>query len=296
MNNIKVCHIITMLELGGAQRNTLHTVKSLDREKFTPVLITGPGGILDQETSALTDVKTYFVPGLVRRISPVKDLLSMLRIYRLLCLEKPDVVHTHSSKAGIVGRMAAKLAGVPVIIHTYHGFGFNDFQNFVTRWVFILAEKITAPLTTKFIAVTTEDVAKGIKYGIGTTADYTLIRSGIDISSPAADSFNKTDLKKEFGIAADENVVTTIGPFKPQKNLVDFVKVCALISAELPKTRFLLAGDGEQRQLLEALIQKFNLFGRLTLLGWRKDVNKILAVTERVYNDIALGRPAALHT
>ena len=277
---IKVCHIITMLELGGAQRNTLYTLKSLNRGLFVPLLISGSGGILDAETADLNGVKTYFLPELVRQISPLKDLLTVFSIFRLLRIEKPGIVHTHSSKAGILGRLAAWLAGVPVIIHTYHGFGFNDFQNFISRSIFILAEKLVNPLTTKFIAVTVEDIAKGTKFGIGSSEKYCLIRSGIDIEEQAQIDYDKSALKKEFGIALDENVVTTIGPFKPQKNLEDFVKTCALIVKELPKTRFLIAGDGEQRQSLERLIKELNLSGIVKLLGWRKDIKKILAITD----------------
>jgi len=126
MPKIKVCHIITRLELGGAQQNTLYTVTHLNRDDFEPSLVTGRGGVLDAEITSHQEVKQAFVPYLVRSINPVLDLAVFFRILFFLRKEGPDIVHTHSSKAGIIGRWAAFFAGVPVIIHTYHGFGFND--------------------------------------------------------------------------------------------------------------------------------------------------------------------------
>ena len=280
MNKIKVCHIITMLELGGAQINTLYTVSKLDRERFTPVLISGAVGILDEETYGIAGLKTYFVRELVRPIRPLSDLIAVAKIYRLLRAERPDIVHTHSSKAGILGRIAASLARVPVVIHTYHGFGFNDFQNILSRQAFIMAEKIVAPLATRFIAVTKEDIAKGLRYGIGPEEKYSLIRSGIDASKYSSSDQDKARFKKELGIDPEDRVVTTIGPFKPQKNLLDFVRACSLIVKGLPASRFLIVGDGEQRAMIEALVEKLGLKDRVELLGWRKDIERILNATD----------------
>src|SRR5262245_1294797 len=117
---LKVIHIITMLEMGGAQGNTLFTVANLDKNKFEVGLITGPGGILDEEARNLAGVRVTFVPTLIRSIHPVKDILALLILTRVLRKEKPDIVHTHSSKAGILGRIAARMARVPNIIHSIH--------------------------------------------------------------------------------------------------------------------------------------------------------------------------------
>jgi len=269
-----------MLELGGAQRNTLYTVANLNPGEFSAILICGKGGMLDEEALSIPRVKTFFVPQLVRQISPLRDVPALYAIFKLLRAEKPDIVHTHSSKAGILGRIAAKLAGVPVIIHTYHGFGFNDFQNAVTKNIFVFAERFAAHLASHFIAVTNEDVAKGVKHGIGPEDKYSIIRSGIDISSYSSADTDKDALKKELNIAPDEKVITTIGPFKPQKNLGDFIKVCALVSKEARNARFLIVGDGEQRPLLEELIKKNDLSSKVSLLGWRKDISSILAITD----------------
>jgi len=280
MRNIKVCHIITMLELGGAQRNTLFTVEHLDKTKFTTLLITGPCGILDKEAAHIPGIKTFFVPEIVRQINPLNDLMAVYKIYNILKAERPDIVHTHSSKAGILGRIAAWMARTPVIIHTYHGFGFNDFQNIFVKYTFIFVELLTNIITTKFIAVTKMDILKGVKYGIGSSSKYFLIRSGIDVSKYSANKVNIEAVKEEINIPVNAPLVTTIGPFKPQKNLADFIKACALIAAGNANAYFVMIGDGEQRPAIESLIKALKIESRVKLLSWRNDIERILAATD----------------
>ena len=121
---VKVVHLVTRLDLGGAQQNTLHTVRQLDRAAFEPVLVCGRGGMLDEEASADPSFRTVFVDSLLRDIHPFYDLLALLELAKLLLAEKPAVLHTHSSKAGILGRLAAALAGVPLVGPTHPSFGF----------------------------------------------------------------------------------------------------------------------------------------------------------------------------
>jgi len=118
-----ICQIVTKLELGGAQQTALYVVAHLDRSRFRPVLISGEPGMLDAEAKALRDVAFHQVPSLVRPIRPWRDLRALFELTRLLEKLTPAIVHTHSSKAGILGRWAAWLAGVPIIIHTIHGYG-----------------------------------------------------------------------------------------------------------------------------------------------------------------------------
>jgi glycosyltransferase involved in cell wall biosynthesis len=277
---LKICHIITKLELGGAQQNTLYTVGHLDRKRFEPVLIAGKGGILDSEAAALPQVPTYFVASLGREINPFLDLITLVQLWRILRKERPQVVHTHSSKAGILGRWAARLAGVPVIIHTFHGFAFHDYQSKFVKQFYVLLERLTAAVTDTFIAVTSEDIQKGLAHGIGQKERYRLIRSGIDLSYYKMLSVNRTVKRRSLGLSDEHGVVTTIGPFKPQKNLFDFVRVAAMVSARVPAARFLIVGDGDQRKDIEALIGEMKLSGIVSLLGWRRDAGEILAASD----------------
>jgi len=269
-----------MLELGGAQQNTLYTVSHLDREKFAPVLITGKGGILDSEAAALNGVETHFIKHLIRPTCPLRDLAGFFTIWRLLIKIKPDIVHTHSSKAGILGRWAAYFAGVPFIIHTFHGFGFHDFQWAPVKYLYICIEWLTAKISGALVVVSTDNIVKALRHGVGRREQYCVIRSGIDVEKYKNKAGSRAEKRKELGIPADKKVITTIGPFKPQKNLEDFITVAELVNASRPGTVFLIIGDGRQRPRLELLIGSMEPAAAVKLLGWRRDVDGILAATD----------------
>ncbi len=280
MTIIKVAHIITKLELGGAQQNTLYTVSHLDRERFAPVLITGEGGILDDDARKLKGVEVIFVPGLVRSIIPIFDVTALFRLYKILRKVKPDIVHTHSSKAGILGRWAAWFAKVPVIIHTFHGFGFHDFQHPLIKWLYVTVEKATGLITDKFVVVAADNTDKAVKEGIGKKEDYIVIHSGIDTEKYKTPIQNKEAKRAELGLKPTDQVVTTIGPFKPQKNLPDFFKAAAIITKQNPKAVFLVVGDGALRPQFEAQMNELGITDKVKLLGWRRDTAELLAISD----------------
>src|SRR5262249_21765131 len=149
----KVFHVITKLELGGAQKVTLMSLERLPRDRYDLALVTAPDGLLVDWASRIPDLKRIWIPSLVREVHPLKDAATLFTLWRLFRRERPDVVHTHSSKAGILGRWAAKLAGVPFIFHTAHGFGFNDFQRPLIRNVYVFLERWTTKITTKLVVV-----------------------------------------------------------------------------------------------------------------------------------------------
>jgi glycosyltransferase involved in cell wall biosynthesis len=277
---IKVVHIITKLELGGAQQNTLYTVSHLDKTEFIPILITGLEGLLVDDAKRL-GIEAHFLPSLVREINPVKDIQALFDIRRLLLSIKrssqsPIIVHTHSSKAGIIGRWAAYLAGIPVIIHTYHGYGFNDYQSILQRWFFIFLERLTAKITTRFIAVSKNNIEKGINAKIFSSDDVELIRSGIDISEFSDVKIDKAIKKKELGVELGKPLVGMIACFKPQKAPLDFVKAAHLVCQKMSDVRFVVAGDGELRPPMEELINSLDLKDKIKLLGFRRDIPEIM--------------------
>ncbi|MFA5858325.1 MAG: glycosyltransferase family 4 protein [Elusimicrobiota bacterium] len=280
MDKIRVYHIITKLELGGAQGNTLHTVKYLNRDKFEPGLVCGPGGILDEEAKTVPNLYLHFVPSLIREIHPLKDISALFELYKVLKKNMPVVVHTHSSKAGILGRIAAWVAGVPVIVHTYHGFGFHDFQNPIVKVLYVLIEKFTSGFTDKLVTVAKDNIEKALSSGIGKREQYAVIRSGIPVGKYKGIVVDVIEEKKKLGLKPEDRVVTTIGPFKPQKNLVDMIKSAKLASEKVGNIKYLFIGDGEQRGMIESLIAELKLENTVKLLGWRKDVGQLLKITD----------------
>ena len=273
MNKIKVCIIVTKLELGGAQKVAIDLCKKTDKDKFEFFMICGMGGILDDETSGV--IKVYFVKDLIREINPLKDFKAFIEIYKIFKKEKPDIVHTHSSKAGILGRITAFAAGIKTIIHTIHGFPFNDTQSFFKKNLYITLEKLCAAVSMVLIPVSTENIKKGLSYKIGKEKQYRYIRLGIDIEN--FKNLNHAPLlKKELGLEETDKIVTTIGPFKPQKNLADFIKAANIVLKKDSSFKFIITGDGEGRPELERLIAKYGLENGVILLGWRRDISNIL--------------------
>ncbi|MCX5777538.1 MAG: glycosyltransferase family 4 protein [Candidatus Firestonebacteria bacterium] len=271
MKKINVLHLITKLELGGAQQNTLYTVKKHNREKYNVFLIAGAEGLLVEDAGRIENVKTCFIPELKHELSPFYDLKCLFLLRNIFKKEKIDIVHTHSSKAGILGRFAAKIAQVPVIIHTVHGFSFNDFQNILKKKLYIFLERIAAKITQKLVVVTKRDQEKGLKAGVGKKGQYVVIKSGFDLAEFSILK-DLSLIRKEFNISGETKTVGMVACLKAQKNPAAFVKMSALVKLRHPGVKYFIVGDGEKRAEVEKLIDEYNLTNDIILTGWRKDV------------------------
>lgn len=271
----RVATIITQLELGGAQQIALYTAAHLDAEKYESYFISGEPGILDEKARGTTTFQFYQVPALQRHIRPFQDFTALIKLTILLRKIKPHIVHTHSSKAGIVGRWAAFFARVPGIVHTYHGFGFNDFQPWLVKKIYVLVEQITAWITDTFVVVSTENVTKALREHISTREKYRVIYYGIEkkFFTTAIDVAAK---KQSLGIPASARVVGMIACFKPQKAPLDFVKAAALIAQKHDDVYFMMVGDGVLRSDIERYARELTIAHRIVLTGWRNDVEELI--------------------
>jgi glycosyltransferase involved in cell wall biosynthesis len=276
---VKVAHIITRLELGGAQQNTLYCCENHDRKKFEVLLITGTGGYLDEQAKKIKDCKTYFLPELKHPISPLWDLRALKRLKQILKDEEVDLVHTHSSKAGILGRLAAKRVGVPCVIHTVHGWGFHPGQFFLIRWIYQALERWAASFTDVLITVSDENRQSGLAAGIGQEEQYRIIHSGIDPSqyqlSFLAARRARAQLKSK-GLPC----VLVLSNFKNQKSPFDVVEIADHLRSKVPYVLFLWAGDGPLFQKVEEQIKARGLERHFLLLGWREDVAQLIAACD----------------
>jgi glycosyltransferase involved in cell wall biosynthesis len=277
----RVIHIITKLELGGAQQNTLYTVEHLDRERFAAALWAGDGGILNEEARRLDGVDFTVVPELVREVRPGADARALVRLTAMVKDEVrrsagPVLVHTHSSKAGILGRWAAWRAGAAGVVHSFHGFGFNDFQRWPVKWAFIAAEWLTGRITDEFIAVSRANQERALALGLARPDRIRVIRSGIKLAEFARREIDAGAKKRELGLDPERPLALMVACLKPQKSPVDFVAVAAKVAAAVPEAQFALAGDGELRGVVEAAAEAAGLGDRLKLLGWRRDVAELM--------------------
>src|SRR4051812_44187062 len=211
---MRVTHIITRLVIGGAQENTVATVLGLQQKSDIHVrLISGPTtgseGSMESAFAANPELLTI-VPNLVRPVHPWKDLRAWLALTRELRKDQPDIVHTHSGKAGILGRLAAKRAGIRTVIHHIHGPSFGPFQGAVANSVFLTAERIAAKATTHFVCSAHAMTRRYLAAGIGQPQMYTRVLSGFRIE-PFLEARNDPALRASLGLAADAFVIGKIG-------------------------------------------------------------------------------------
>ncbi len=278
---MKILHIITKLEVGGAQQNTIYTVEHLNRqENVHSEIIAGPIVSRKNLMKNARDrgINVTVIKGITNEIRPIKNLTAMLKAYKHIRKGRFDIVHTHSSVAGIIGRIAARLAKTPVIIHTVHGWGIRpDLPKWKLK-IYILLERICARFTHKLITVSERDIRKGLKNSIGKKSQYTVIRSGIDISR-FSKNINKEKKKKELGIDPKKPVVGMVGRLDKQKNPLDFVRAASKVQKKHPEVQFIIAGDGPLRKQTESLIKKLKV-NNFHILGFRDDVNEIIQILD----------------
>ena len=266
---MKVGHVITRLIVGGAQENTLATCVGLRKRGHEVDLVigpqTGPEGSL-QDRARAAGVPLVVVDELRRQPIPLLDLRAAAVLGRLFRERRYDVVHTHSGKAGFLGRWAATMAGVPVVVHTIHGPSFYRYQNPVGNWIFTWAEQWAGEWTTQFISVADAMTEQYLAAGIGTPSRYVTIHSGM-----AIDSFLQArpdpQLRAALGIAEGDLVVGKVARLFRLKGHEYLFAAAPRIVAEVPRVKFLLVGDGLYRERFEREAQRLGLRERFVFAG-----------------------------
>jgi glycosyltransferase involved in cell wall biosynthesis len=297
---MRVTHVITRLVVGGAQENTIATVLGLRQKPGVDVNLisgptTGPEGSLQPGLEA-AGVKFTLVPELVRPVHPLKDFLALRKLGNIFREQKPDIVHTHSGKAGILGRLAARRAGVPVIVHTIHGPSFGHFQGAAANFFFRAAEKYAGRATTHFIVVADAMKEQYLAAGIGRPEEYTKIFSGFALE-PFLESKNDLPLRKQLGIAPDDFVVGKIARLFRLKGHDDLFAAAPEIVRQNPKIKFLLVGDGAWRGRFENRADGLGLRNHFILTGLVPpgEVPKLVGIMDAlVHLSLREGLPRAL--
>jgi glycosyltransferase involved in cell wall biosynthesis len=280
---IPVLHTITRLIVGGAQENTLFTAAWLDPARFRVDVLSGPQtgteGSLIEEAQA-QGIRLTILPDLLRQVSPLHDLRALASLTRFIREGGYTIVHTHSSKAGILGRLAARRAGAPIIVHTVHGWSFHDHMPALTRRIYTLLERWMARFTHALVVVAEKDIEKGLHARIGRREQYHLIRSAIPLDTFDPAKVDRVAARQALGLPLDAQVIGAIGRFSAQKNPLDWVRVAGIIGRARPDARFLLVGDGPLRRQVKAALAQEGLAGRAVLTGIRRDTPRLLAAMD----------------
>ena len=298
MRTIKVCHVITRFIHGGAQENTLITVNGLDSKRFAVTLVGGPplgprGGILHQVRKG---VRTIIIPEMRRKVNPVYDLVAFWKLYRLFRKEQFYIVHTHSTQAGIYGRLAAKLAGVPIIVHTIHGLAFHGYLNPIARGIAWLGEKIASTFTDKIICVADAMITQSVQGHIAPRSRFVTIRSGFDTDA-FAHAKPLPDFRKRYRIPSASRIIAQVGGLVPLKGCEDFLNAATLIAKAQEGTAFVFVGDGELRPALEEQAMKLGIADQVRFIGMvpAKQLPRVLASIDiLVHASVREGLPRVL--
>jgi glycosyltransferase involved in cell wall biosynthesis len=267
---MRVTHIITRLIVGGAQENTIATVLGLRQKPGIEVNLisgptSGPEGTLESEISR-PSVPLTLVPELVRPVHPLKDFIALRKLEKILRKQMPHIVHTHSGKAGILGRLAARRAGIPVIIHHIHGPSFGKFQGALANVIFTAAEKYAARMTGHFFCSAAAMARLYLAAGIGRPEMYTRIFSGFKLD-PFLNATNDLELRKQLGLEAGHFVIGKIARLFKLKGHSDLLSAFARISPRLPSGRLLFVGDGSLRGEIEHQARALGLGDKVIFAG-----------------------------
>lgn len=274
----KVCQLITRLILGGAQRIALETAASLAREGWEVELWsgpqTGPEGTLRDEACA-RGLRVQTVQHLVREVSPLRDLRAFNELRTRLRRERFDVVHTHSSKAGIVGRLAASSAGVPLRIHSIHGWAMTPDSSAPARLLYTGLERLAAGSTHTLLAVSHAVRKAGLAAGIGRPEQYAVIHGGI--RPPALpDREARARARHKLGLPQDAIVLGTVGRLDDAKDPLGALRAALPLLHRAPNVRLLFIGDGKLRLPLRRAVEDLGCSGQVVLAGLQRDAFSLL--------------------
>lgn len=268
---IKVLHVITKF-WAGAGGNTLLTAIGTDPARYEVWVAGCEGGPLWQRAQS-AGIRTVQLRGFRETIAPLHDLRVLLQLIRLIRRERFSIVHTHSAKGGFLGRLAAWLCGVPVILYTFHGFSYHDFMSPARRWIYLHLERVAGYVTDAFFAVAPRVAREAIDQRLAPPGGVTVAPSAVELSGiPEVD----TDaFRAERGIPANARIVGTVGRLDYQKAPLDFVRMAALIAGHRADVRFVMVGDGSLRTDAEREAARLGV--EIILTGERNDAPAIAA-------------------
>ncbi len=282
---IRILHVITRLVVGGAQENTLLTTARLDRARYDVALVSGPtagpeGSLEDQIPG---DIVFERIPELVRDPHPRCDARALRRLVALMRRGRYQIVHTHTTKAGMLGRIAARLARVPVVVHTPHGHAFHGYLHGLGQHALVWAERGLARWTDRIICLTEAERNDHLRLRVGVPEQYEVIHSGIDLARfrrpPVAD---RAAARRALGLPPAGPLVGCVARLVPVKGVQYLLEALPYLRALVPGASVVFVGDGPLRADLERRAAALGLNGAVVFLGLRRDVPEIIPLCDAV--------------
>jgi glycosyltransferase involved in cell wall biosynthesis len=283
---VRIAQIVARLNIGGPAIYTVMLASHFNRRNYRSLLIVGKPLEHEGDMNYLlggTSVEVEVVPTLGREISPLKDIRSFFHMKSLLRRFRPHIVHTHTAKAGVIGRTAAVLSGIRNTVHTFHGHTFAHYFGPVKNCIFMNLERMLAHSTSKIIAVTAQQVRDLVEvYRIAPAPKVVEIPYGLDLSGFLACESKRDVIRSELPAGRDEVVVGIAGRLYPIKAHDFFIMSAACLLERRKDVHFVIVGDGEERARLERLVQEKGITSNVHFLGWRTDMAAAYAAMDIV--------------
>ncbi len=276
---IRIMNITSRLTVGGPAVYVTLLTEKLGAPDYESTLVSG---MIDPKEGDMTyyaeqhGVHPVVISELGRGLNPIRDTITLWKVYRLIREMQPDIVHTHTAKAGYVGRMAAWMAGVPVIIHTFHGHVLRGYFTPRTTLIFLWLERLTARMSDTVITLTDSlrrELAE--EYHIARKGHITVLPLGFDLDSFARTPRKVGTFRQAWAIPVDAPLIGIVGQLMPVKNHGLFLEAAARVKKRLPNARFVIVGDGETRADTEAKVDALGLREAVTFTGWQRDLTPI---------------------
>jgi glycosyltransferase involved in cell wall biosynthesis len=276
---IRILRIIARLNVGGPAIHVTLLTEKLTAPEFESYLVSGtidPGEGDMAYFAEAHGVKPIFIPELGRGLHPVRDVLTLWKVYKLIRELKPDVVHTHTSKAGFIGRVAAWLARTPVIVHTFHGHVFHGYFSPLKTRLFLVLERLTASMSDTIITLT-EGLRRELAevFHITRKGRIMVLPLGLDLEVFARTPRKTGSFRAAWDIHAGVPLIGIVGRLAPVKNHILFLEAAARVKQQLPAARFAIIGDGETRVEVEAKVDALGLRESVIFTGWERDLAPI---------------------
>lgn len=296
---IRVMFVIARLNVGGPAVHVVLLAEQLPHSGFDTALVCGHIGPGEGDMAYLAEqrgVQPVYVAQLGRELSPLRDLLTLVKLWCLMRSWRPDVVHTHTAKAGFVGRVAAWLARVPVRVHTFHGHVFHGYFGPRKTQVFLWLERLTARLSDRLITISPALKDELVTtYRIAPPHKVEVVPLGMELAPLAATPRHQGDFRARCALPADAPLIGIVGRIVAIKNHDLFLRMARRVRNARPDARFVIVGDGDLRPTVEATVRELDLHDAVTFAGWQQDLAAVYSALDvLVISSDNEGTPAAL--